>query len=424
MKRTFNPLLLLLSLVGGAVGFIAGEIMLRELSDTLPRFVLIGLYFGVMALSIGLFSLIAELSSPRLNGNSWRQRYTGLSWKLLVPATLVLLFVAGGAMQLVYGLDLGSVKPVKDIVLVIDNSGSMLETDPNDERYTAAKQLVDKMDADKRAAVVVFNSKAQLVQPFVAVDSQARKDEINAVIDSLAAPDGGTDFAGALSETMREIDANTSADRGTMIILLSDGFSESGVNEQIEAYRNKRIAVNTVGLSVSDERGLALLRQMAKATGGSYSDVSDANQLPVVLQTIYKALDDRTLVTERIGVVEDSMLYAVLRVISLLLIGAALGVSLGLMFDNRFLALSFGSGGAVGGVLAGLILEAGLSGRPFPDSMSRLAAALVLAAVIALFTLVVPVREHHQVTRRSRDAGRPAAPGVTERARDTRSRGF
>lgn len=207
MQRKINWLLLLFSLIGGTVGFAIGEIILGALLESWPRFVVAGLYFGVLALCIGLSCLIAEMIAPRLNGSSWRARYTGLSWQLLVPATLVLLFAVGALLQLLYGLHFGGSKQVKDIVLVIDNSGSMLETDPENERYTAAKQLIENMKDDKRVAVVVFSNTAELLQPFVSVKSQAEKDEVNAAIDALEPTDGGTNFSLALAETMKTIES-------------------------------------------------------------------------------------------------------------------------------------------------------------------------------------------------------------------------
>jgi Ca-activated chloride channel family protein len=411
MQRKVNLLLLLFSLIGGALGFAVGELVLGKLSDGWPRFVVVGLYFGIVALCIGLFCLIAELISPRLNGNSWRQRYTNLSWKLLVPATLVLLFVVGGLVQLVYGLQFG-LKPVKDIVLAIDNSGSMLETDPDDERFAAARQLVSHMESDKRAAIVVFNDTAELVQPFVSVSEQAGRDQLNAALDGLDMPDGGTNFSAALGEAMTTITASEDDQRGKMVILLSDGFSDSKLDQQIADYQAQNVVVNTVGLSVANSQGSSLLQQIADLTGGSYYDVTEANGLSLVFQNIYNNLDKQTLLTERTGKLADSGFYLFLRVLSLAIIGAAIGLSLGLLFDNRYLALSFGAGGVVGGVLAGFILDAGLAGSALSDAATRLAAMLVLAALIALFTLVVPIKDN--AGTRLRGGGRSSA--LRERA--------
>lgn len=428
MQRKINLLLLLFSLIGGAVGFAIGEVILGSLSEGWPRFVVVGLYFGVIALCIGLSCLIAELMSPRLNGTSWRQRYTGLSWLLLVPATLVLLFVVGGLLQLVYGLSFGGVKEVKDIVLVIDNSGSMAETDPDNERFTAAKQLINKMESDKRVAVVQFSDTAELLQPFVNVKTQAEKDAVSTAIEALEPTNGGTNFTLALEESMKTIKEKVDSKRGTMVILLSDGFSESSIDEQIAAYQEQRIVVNTVGLSVVDARGSALLQQIADSTGGSYYDVTEANGLTLAFQNIYDTIDNRTLITERTGVNADSNLYTLLRLLSLLIIGAAIGVSLGLVFDNRFLAVSFGAGGMVGGLLAGFILDSGLSGHSFLDPFSRLTAVLVLAAIISLFTLVVPIKENAGSKlrgggRKSGNSG-SSSKSLGGRTKDSRSHGF
>ncbi|OME79572.1 hypothetical protein BK120_21570 [Paenibacillus sp. FSL A5-0031] len=428
MQRKINGLLLLFSLIGGAVGFVIGEIILGALSESWPRFAVVGLYFGVLALCIGLACLIAEMISPRLNGTSWRQRYTGLSWQLLVPATLVLLFAVGGLLQFIYGAHFGGAKQVKDIVLVIDNSGSMLETDPDNERYSAAKQLIQNMESDKRVAVVAFHNTAQLIQPFVKVSTQEEKDKVNAAIDSLEPTDGGTNFSLALGEAMKTIKDKEKAGRGTMVILLSDGFSESDINKQIAQFQEQQIVINTVGLSVADSKGSALLQQIADSTNGSYYDVSEANGLALVFQNIYNTIDNRTLLTERTGSLADSTLYTLLRILSLAIIGAALGMSLGLFFDNRFLALSFGAGGIVGGLLAGFILDSGLSGDMISDGLSRLFAVLVLAAIISIFTLVVPIRDNNSTNRY--DGGRKnsnrdqSTKALGERTKDSRSHGF
>ncbi len=147
-----------------------GELLLGVYGDSMPRAVLIGLYFGVVALSIGLCCLIAELMQPLPSGSSWRARYTDLSWKLLVPATLVLMFLGGSLFQLLYGLHLGGERQVRDYVLVIDNSGSMLQTDPNDDRFASARELVDRLRDDSRVAVVVFTDQAEVIQPFTPMD--------------------------------------------------------------------------------------------------------------------------------------------------------------------------------------------------------------------------------------------------------------
>ncbi|AJS60967.1 vWA domain-containing protein [Paenibacillus sp. IHBB 10380] len=406
MQRKINLLLLLFSLIGGAIGFVIGELLLSNLYEDWPGMVVIGLYFGILAFFIGLFCLIAEMINPRLSGPSWRQRYMGASWKWLVPATLVAVFGLGLLFEFLYQINPGSVKSVQNIVLVIDNSGSMSETDPNDGRYTAAKSLVDKMDSKKQVAVVEFSDEAKLVQPFIQLKNQANKDEVYGTIDSLVTSDGGTNFKLALQESLKHIEEQQDPGRGTMVILLSDGFSEMDLSNDLAGYQQHNIVINTIGLSVVNGAGSGLLNEIALRTGGKYYDVTNADEISTIYQTIYNNIGDRTLVTERTGPTQDSTYYMVFRIVALTLIGLAIGLSLGLIFDNRYFARSFGTGGAVAGVLAGLLLEFGLSGQSPSDSITRLLACLILAGVIAIFTFIIPVKENGRIQEGGQRPGR------------------
>ncbi|MBY0165044.1 VWA domain-containing protein [Cytobacillus firmus] len=421
MQRKLNPLLLLLSLVGGGLGFAIGEFLLRQWGQGLPVIVVTGIYFGILALCIGLACLIAEMISPRLSGSSWRQRYTGTSWKLLIPSTLVALFLLGLLFEWVYQLNPGSAKPVKDIVLIIDNSGSMKDTDPNQDRYTAAKNLINRMDRDNRVSVMVFDHATTLLQPFTRVKNQETKDEIIAEIDGLATTDGGTDISLALEDTMTHIQESHDAARSAMVIMLSDGFSETDHARVLADYKQQQIAVNTIGLSLVNPDGAQLLQTIAAETGGQYYDVQNAADLSFVFQKIYDDVGDRSLLTKRTGVMEDSVYYQIVRIVAMLLIGAAMGLALGTVFDNRHLALSFSIGGAVSGVLAGVVLEYGLSGEEIGDASVRLIACLLLAGIIALFTLVIPVKESSKIIR---NVQRPGRTGRGQRENDSTSRGF
>lgn len=421
MQRKINPLLLLFSLVGGGIGFAIGEFLLRQWGTGLPVIVVTGIYFGILALCIGLACLIAELISPRLSGSSWRQRYTGTSWKLLIPSTLVALFLLGMLFEWVYQLNPGSAKPVKDIVLIIDNSGSMKDTDPNQDRYTAAKNLINRMDEDNRVSVMVFDHATTLLQPFTRVKNQETKDEIIAEIDGLATTDGGTDISLALEDTMTHIQESHDAARSAMVIMLSDGFSETDHARVLADYKQQQIAVNTIGLSLVNPDGAQLLQTIAAETGGQYYDVQNAADLSFVFQKIYDDVGDRSLLTKRTGVMEDSVYYQIVRIAAMLLIGAAMGLALGIVFDNRHLALSFSIGGAVSGVLAGVVLEYGLSGVEVGDASIRMLACFILAGVIALFTLVIPVKENSRIIRNEQ---RPGRTGRGQRPNDSTSRGF
>ncbi|WP_410513632.1 vWA domain-containing protein [Paenibacillus sp. BR2-3] len=425
MQRKINFLLLFFSLIGGGIAFVIGEILLGRWLGDMPSIILAGLYFAIVALGVGLGCLLAEMVSPRLNGASWKQRYLGLSWRML-PVTLVLLFGVGVATEFVYELNFGGAKPVKDVVMVIDDSGSMMQSDPNNSRYTAAQGLVARMDGDNQVAVLTFSDDATVVQPLTSLANPADVQRVSDAILNLQTTEGGTNISAALSEALGVINGDETADRGAMVILLSDGFSEFDTARELQDYLDRGIAVNTIGLGLDDPSGSYLLQDIARTTGGQYYDVTDANRLGDVFQQIYDRLGDRTLLTERSDETAGSPYYAAVRILSLMLIGAALGVGLGILFDNRHLAKSFGLGGIASGLLAGLVLEFGLSGYSFLDGMIRLLAVLLLAGIIALFTGVVPIGEG-RISRRGHKGTSspvPASKNIPTPRRDRSSKGF
>lgn len=428
MQRKINLLMLLFSLIGGAAGFLIGEIVLLRFLDEWPHWLVIGVYFGIMAFCIGLFCLIAELISPKLNGMSWKQRYAGLSWKLLVPATLVLLLAAGSLLELGYQINPAGAKKVNDLVLVIDNSGSMAQNDPNNDRITAAKNMIGQMDGDKRVSVVLFGDEAEVLQPFTPVGTDAEKQAVYDKLDHIPGTDAGTNFDLALSETLRQIQDQGESNNGAMVILLSDGYSDLDTAAALAPYTERNIAVNTVGLSVTDAGGVGLLQAIAQMTDGTYYDVTDAGQLSLVFGEIYNSLGDRTLLTERTGMYADSTYLAIYRAVALVIIGALIGLGLGLIFDNRYLARNFAIGGIPAGLLAGLLLENGLHGSIWLDPVVRLLAALLLAGIIALFSFVLPIRDHGKSSggtgrRASTRPGR-GGEGFDHARRNSSSKGF
>lgn len=405
-------MLIVFSLLGGAAGFAVGEAILAQWEGRMANWLLSGVYFGQLALLVGLMCLVAEQLSPALNGKGWRLRYAKDGWKLLVPSTLLLLFVAGALFQFVYGLYFGKHKPPQNILVSIDVSESMVETDPDRESFRAAKDLVRSMDPGKRVAIMTFNDRATLLQPLVPVDNPAAKEAVAAKLDGAEAPSGGTNIAEALAKAMEQLEAAQAGGRGSMVILISDGHSDVHLDRALMPYRNNDIAINTVGVNPEDVPGNGLLKRIAADTGGTYQSVGDVASLSEVFEKIYKANQGWHLAGERTGSAVNSLYYAVLRIVLITLVGVLMGLSLGIVFDNRYLARCFSVGGALAGLLAGFILEEGLKGGVFPAAHARATADMTLAVVLSLSTLILPFREaggddaRPGLYRRSRGAGR------------------
>jgi len=388
-RRKFSLLLFLFSLIGGTVGFAAGELLLARFGSDWPNVWLMALYFGILGLATVFFCLLAETISPELAGQGWRLRYSATGWKLLVPAAFALLFAAGALFQLLYGFGLGKHQPAQDIVLVIDKSESMLQTDPGRESVTAAQKLIRRMDSRKQAAVILFNEQPELLQPLAPLSTAEDREAAAKRLDGYHAA-GQTDIAKALAMAIDQLDARTNP-RKSMVILISDGYSDVDLAAATAPYISQGIAIQTVGMNNTNSDAKGLLQGLAERTGGSYHGIEHASELSGVFTKIYDLNRGWHLMGERSEAGGDSPYYRYLRVFLLACIGALMGIALGIVFDNRHLAKSFGIGGAVAGFLAGAVVEFWM-GLGFATGLGRFFGDLLLAAVLALSPLIVPVK--------------------------------
>ena len=67
---------------------------------------------------------------------------------MLVPSTFVMVGVAAMLLQLLYGSSFQQSSGANNIVLVLDTSGSMSQSDPDNQLFKAAADMVQKMDSD------------------------------------------------------------------------------------------------------------------------------------------------------------------------------------------------------------------------------------------------------------------------------------
>ncbi|WP_066315319.1 VWA domain-containing protein [Bacillus sp. FJAT-29814] len=422
--RKFSILFFIFSIIAGVIGALLGEWLLESYYGIWPNLLLIGVYFGQLAFLAGLFCLLAEIISPVINGQGWRREYTGLSWKVLIPSTLVMLFAAGLLFQFLYSVNFSNIKPPDDLVVVLDISGSMNETDPKHESLKAAGELISTMKPTNRAAIISFNDQAFVTKPMFNVNDKTEKADGIAAVNSLDY-NGDTDIGNALDIAMQEMDANQQAGRKPMVILFSDGYSELDLNAVLEPYQSKDIAIHTIGMSQIDRSGAQLLKLIASNTGGSFYDVKNASQLKNIYEKIYLENQDRLLVAERHGVFKTSLWLSILRVVLVTFIGGLFGLALGIVFDNSFLAKSYSITGLIMGLVAGLVLELSLQdSAALSGFYYRLTADILLTAATGLGTLLIPIREKFSGGVPHRSGRSDVSLGGSSKRRDPLNKGF
>lgn len=166
-----------------------------------------------------------------------------------------------------------------DFVFVMDESGSMSGT-PISYSRQSAKRFVGALVDDERAGLVGYDGGASIYQGLT-----RNHDAVNGSLSALYA-NGGTDTEEGLRTGLRHIRNNGWDNRSHIMILLSDGNSNSGSYPR-QAARDAAdagVEISTIGLgSGIDENEL---RDIAAITGGDFYHVQSPSDLPETFERV------------------------------------------------------------------------------------------------------------------------------------------
>lgn len=187
----------------------------------------------------------------------------------------------------------------RDIVLVLDTSGSMDGT-PLDETKKAATNFVDTiLEEDASIGVVNYDNEAD-----VASDFANSKNALDSVINDLGTG-GGTDIEAGMR--MADDMLSQSSAKKKFIVLMSDGEPNDGlVGDELIAYaeelKNKGIYIYTLGFfeSLGDKTSAQSLMEKIASEGCHY-EVSDADSLVFFFGDIADQINGQKYIYVRIA---------------------------------------------------------------------------------------------------------------------------
>jgi Mg-chelatase subunit ChlD len=163
-----------------------------------------------------------------------------------------------------------------DLFLVLDTSRSLKRTDPRDYRRAGAIGLVRSLPewSDIQIGVVDFDREANLLAPLTT--------DRKAVIRVLERLDrsGRTDLAAGIRAALDGFAMRGRRDATRVMLLFTDGKSDDDETRRaMQEARRQGVAIHTLMLG-TDRRGMALLGEVAKGTGGSFVRVTNPARLP------------------------------------------------------------------------------------------------------------------------------------------------
>ena len=188
-----------------------------------------------------------------------------------------------------------------NVVFVIDASGSMEDTDPQKLRFDATTLFLSLLaNSGNRVGSVVFATGVKQVTDLRDINGVDDKLFIEGEIEKCPA-EGWTAIGDALKTATDMLEKQGNPDNKSVIILLSDGYSELGSDdalkkcndnkaEAIQDARDRGVAIYSVGLNVNNvngDKGIKELKQISGPTGGECEEVNKPEDLKKIFQLFY-----------------------------------------------------------------------------------------------------------------------------------------
>ncbi|MEK6608611.1 MAG: VWA domain-containing protein [Myxococcota bacterium] len=170
----------------------------------------------------------------------------------------------------------------KNLVVVLDRSGSMNDAGKIEYAREGLKLLVDALDPDDRLGLVLYSTGAELVRAIEPVDDP---EAVKALIDGILAS-GTTNVYDGLDLGFQTLADVADLEHQNRVIFVSDGLPTAGetsteaILEMAFDWAAEGLALTTVG--VGTDFGIDLMRSLAEYGSGNFYFVDDAPALEEV----------------------------------------------------------------------------------------------------------------------------------------------
>ena len=183
----------------------------------------------------------------------------------------------------------------KDVMLVLDNSGSMKKNDPEFLTSKAVTEFISGQDPSTRIGIIIFDQNVNLEVPLTAISMETREK----VLESLKKINYRglfTDSPSAIERAIYELKNNNREDAQKVIIFMTDGIVDTG-NKDADLERSKWLRdslaedaadndIRIFGIAFTEQADFQLIQSLSQKTKGEYYRVLQAEDLHKVFAQI------------------------------------------------------------------------------------------------------------------------------------------
>ena len=177
----------------------------------------------------------------------------------------------------------------QDVLLVLDNSGSMKKNDPEFLATAAINQFIESLTPETRAGVIIFDQRVTLAVPLTEAggpNTQLLKNSL----DDINYRGQLTDSPAAVERAIYELKTNGRPGADKFIVFMTDGIVDTG-NAAADVEKTKWLreelavdaadnGIKVLSLAFTENADFFLIQSLAKKTGGDYFRALTPADLP------------------------------------------------------------------------------------------------------------------------------------------------
>ncbi len=187
----------------------------------------------------------------------------------------------------------------KDLVLVLDNSGSMKNNDPDFLTGVAVRRFLDQLDDDSRVAILIFDQQVRLALPLTPLNDSSRKQFLQG-LEQVNYKGLHTDSPAAIERAIYELKVNGRPAADRSIVFMTDGIVDTG-NQAMDAEKSAWLRddlaseaadekIRIFGIAFTDNADFMLIQSLSQRTSGEYFRAYGADDIENVFGRIRVAL--------------------------------------------------------------------------------------------------------------------------------------
>lgn len=167
----------------------------------------------------------------------------------------------------------------QEIVLLIDNSGSMRKNDPRSLTKQAVARFVQSSPAGSRVALIMFDKKVEVLAPLTPINETTRLDLLTR-LDRIDFKGPLTNSGEALRRAIEMLKQAGAPERKKTVVFMSDGIIDTGNPARdlkaAETMRGELASaaaeanIRIFAIAFTNNADIQLMQDLAKATDGRY----------------------------------------------------------------------------------------------------------------------------------------------------------